>query len=52
MPSLRPPAAEPARTATGPLDLSRPASSSKAGTIAVIAVLAVVLAIVAFFALK
>lgn len=44
--------ADPGRTSTGPLDLSQPASSGKAGLVAVIVVLAIVAAAVAFFALK
>lgn len=48
-----PPAARPViQTSTAPLDLSRPASSSKPSPLALIAVVAVVIAIVAFFALR
>lgn len=46
------PSTDAARTSTGPLDLSQPASSSKAGLIAALVVLTVVAAAVAFFALK
>lgn len=46
------PTADPGRTSTGPLDLSQPASSGKAGLVAVIVVLAIAAAAVAFFALK
>jgi hypothetical protein len=47
-----PPAGRPVTTATRPLELSRPASSTKTSPLALIAVVAVVIAIVAFFALR